>query len=179
VLVAGGGTNGPSRRSSEVFTPAWDTSGPSFGVDRVPWPATAKCALASLDALPDRLGGKPRHVHFSPADQEFGAQAIADYPEVASLSVTDGYIATDTASGKPELAGARDLLAASFGLRFSCLKASYRGTIKAGKGGIGPATAKESPRGVWFSCVIDGAEGDENFTGQAVGWISRKRLPGW
>jgi hypothetical protein len=174
VLVAGGATKGTARRSSEVFTPAWDTSGPSFGVDLVPWAATAKGALALLDALPDRLGGKPRHVHFSPADEEFGAQAIADYPDVASLSVTDEYITTDTASGKPEPASARDLLAASFGLQFGCLKASYRGTIKARDGGIGPGTTKESPKGMWFSCAIAGAEGDENFSGHAVGWISKK-----
>jgi len=26
---------------------------------------------------------------------------------------------------------------------------------------------------VWFSCEIDGAEGDDNFTGYAVGWTSK------
>jgi hypothetical protein len=29
-------------------------------------------------------------------------------------------------------------------------------------------------RNVWFSCTIDGAEGDDSFTGHAVGWTSDK-----
>jgi hypothetical protein len=27
---------------------------------------------------------------------------------------------------------------------------------------------------MWFSCKIDGAEGDDNFKGHAVGWTSKK-----
>jgi hypothetical protein len=35
-------------------------------------------------------------------------------------------------------------------------------------------TKKPLSTDVWFSCIIDGAEGDDNFTGQAVGWTSKK-----
>jgi hypothetical protein len=27
---------------------------------------------------------------------------------------------------------------------------------------------------VWFSCRVDGAEGDDEFSGYAVGWTSKK-----
>jgi hypothetical protein len=35
-------------------------------------------------------------------------------------------------------------------------------------------TKKPLTKPVWFSCPINGAEGDDNFTGQAVGWTSKK-----
>ena len=35
-------------------------------------------------------------------------------------------------------------------------------------------SSKKSSKPMWFSCEIDGAQGDENFRGHAVGWISKK-----
>jgi hypothetical protein len=34
------------------------------------------------------------------------------------------------------------------------------------------AVAGLSSEPAWFSCEVDGAEGDEDFTGYAVGWTS-------
>jgi hypothetical protein len=66
-------------------------------------------------------------------EEESGPQAIAEYSEVASLTVEDEFITSDTESGEPELLSASALLAASFGLVFNCAKNSYRGTIKHGR----------------------------------------------
>ena len=160
-----------------------DTSGPSFGVDRVSWPATAKGASKLLNALPQTLRGETLQAHYQPADKEEGdgATASARYGEAISISVFDEYVTSDTESGEPELFTADQLLGARFGLVFLCAKNSYRGTIKPREGGGGPGF--DSPKGKstaktrWFSCKIDGAEGDDNFKGHAVGWTSKKA--GW
>jgi hypothetical protein len=34
-------------------------------------------------------------------------------------------------------------------------------------------TEKPLTKPVWFSCTVAGAEGDDTFTGAAVGWTSR------
>jgi hypothetical protein len=155
-----------------------DTSGPSFGVDRVGWPATAKGAYKLFNALPQTLRGETLQVYYQPADkdEEFGATAGAQYGEATTISVSDEYITSDTESGEPELFTADQLLAASFGLVFGCAKKSYRGTIQPLEGGSGPGFggSKRSSKPMWFSCKVDGAEGDDNFKGHAVGWTSRK-----
>ncbi len=63
-----------------------------------------------------------------------------------------------------------------FGLGLGCAKGSYRGTApRPSYSGGGPAvTRKPLTRNVWFSCTIDGAEGDDSFTGNAVGWTSHQ-----
>jgi hypothetical protein len=156
--------------------PRWDTSGPSFGVDRVEWPATAKGASELMKSLPKTLGGESLKVSYQRGHEESGPEAVAAYGEVAALSVADEYTTSDTESGEPELFNASTLLAARFGLVFACAKDSYRGTIKPGEGGYGPGfdSSKKSSKPMWFSCEIDGAEGDENYQGHAVGWTSRK-----
>lgn len=153
-----------------------DTSGASFGVDTVSWPATTHGALRLLNALPQTFRGEPLEVFSSPAEEEYGATASAQYGDENSISVTDEYTTTDTESGEPELFTAEQLLAASFGLVFACAKSSYRGTIKPLEGGQGPGfdSPARSSRTNWFSCRIDGAEGDDDFTGHAVGWTSKK-----
>lgn len=155
-----------------------DTSGPSFGVDRVRWPATAKGASELLNGLPQTFGGESLEVYYQPADtkEELGATAGAQYGDAQSITVSDEFVTSDTASGKPELLSAEQLLAASFGLVFGCAKNSYRGTIEPGEGGYGPGSgpSKKSSGPRWFSCAIDVAEGDDDFTGHAVGWTSGK-----
>jgi hypothetical protein len=98
------------------------------------------------------------------------------YGTVGSVSVYEEYEATDSADGKPERESANNLLSAAFGLVFACTKDSYRGTApRPSYPQGGPAvTKKPLSSDVWFSCTVDGAEGDEQFTGQAVGWTSKK-----
>jgi hypothetical protein len=173
-------TSEPSEREREAATspvqPHRDTSGSSFGVDRVHWPATAKGAYKLMNALPQTLSGEPLELTYQRGEEEFGAEANAQYGDRASLSVADEYVTSDTESGKPELFSSGDLLAARFGLVFGCAKRSYRGTIKPLDGGLGPGfgSSRESSKPMWFSCEIEGAEGDDNFTGFAVGWTSAK-----
>ncbi|SDT11015.1 hypothetical protein SAMN04488543_3056 [Friedmanniella luteola] len=147
-------------------------------MDKVSWPATTQGALKLLNALPQTFRGEPLEVFSSPTEEEeeYGASASAQYGDDNSISVTDEYTTTDTESGEPELFTAEQLLAASFGLVFACAKRSYRGTIKPLEGGQGPGydSPARSSKTNWFSCRIDGAEGDDDFTGHAVGWTSKK-----
>ena len=173
----------PVRPRSTTGGPvARDTSGASFGVDKVSWPADTEGALKLLNALPQTFRGESLEVFSLPIDEEeeegeeYGASASAQYGDDNAISVTDEYTTTDTESGEPELFTAEQLLAASFGLVFACAERSYRGTIEPLEGGQGPgydAPARSSGTN-WFSCRIDGAEGDEDFTGHAVGWTSRR-----
>ncbi len=128
-----------------------------------------------MRALPPTLRGKALVVDFQPGEEEFGAEASAEYADLASLAVADEYVTRDTASGKPERLRAGDVLAASFGLVFGCARGTYEGTIKPLDGGQGPGFggSGRSPSAPWFSCTVDGAEGDEDFTGYAVGWTTK------
>ena len=174
-------SSAPADRESPTpseASPTWDTSGPSFGVDRVQWPATAKGAYQLMKSLPKTLGGESLKVGYQRGGEEgSGPEAFATYGnDVAGLTVADEFMTNDTESGEPELFSADDQLAASFGLVFGCVKKSYRGTIKPLHGGYGPGfgSSKKSSERMWFSCKIDGAEGDDNFKGHAVGWTSKK-----
>ena len=154
----------------------WDTSGPSFGVDRVVWPAGAEGAYELLVALPPTFRGEALDTYYSPAEEEYGASAGAQYGQAQSITVRDEYVSSDTESGKPELFTADQLLAATFGLVYGCDEKTYRGTIEPLEGGFAPGYGS-SPRSSeprWFSCRIDGAEGDDNFKGHAVGWTSKR-----
>jgi hypothetical protein len=172
-----GPRSAPPRSTTRDPAPR-DTSGASFGVDEVSWPANTQGALKLLHALPQTLRGEPLQVSSSPAEEEeeYGASATAQYGDDNSISVTDEYTTTDTESGEPELFTAGQLLAARFGLVFACAKRSYRGTIEPLEGGQGPGfdSPARSSKPNWFSCRIDGAEGDDDFTGHAVGWTSEK-----
>jgi hypothetical protein len=174
-------SSAPADRESPApseASPTWDTSGPSFGVDQVQWPATAEGAYKLMKSLPKTLGGEPLQLIFQRGGEgESGPEAIAAYGDnVAGLTVAEEFMTSDTESGEPELFSADAQLAASFGLVFACAKKSYRGTIKPLEGGYGPGygSSKKSSKPMWFSCKIDGAEGDDNFKGHAVGWTSKK-----
>jgi hypothetical protein len=153
-----------------------DVSGPSFGVDRAVWPADAKGASKLLNSLPQTFRGETLETYYAPPEEDFGASAGAQYGTSSTITVLDEYVTNDTESGKPELFRADQLLAASFGLGYACAEGSYRGTIQlfGGESEPGPEVPKRSSRTGWFSCRIDGAEGDEDFKGHAVGWTSRK-----
>lgn len=97
------------------------------------------------------------------------------YGQVVSVDLFEEYVTSDTASGEPEPFSANNLLAAGFGLGHACAENTYRGTLPSHDDFPGPGvTEKPLTKRVWFSCRIDGAEGDEDFTGQAVGWTSKK-----
>lgn len=164
------------RGDASGSSPRRDTSGPSFGVDRVAWPADAKGASKLLNALPQTFRGETLQAYYAPAEEGFGASAGAQYGSVNSINVFDEYVTSDTGSGKPELFRAEQLLAASFGLGYACAEGKYRGTIELFGGESEPDLdgSKRSSKPGWFSCRIDGAEGDEDFKGYAVGWTSKK-----
>jgi hypothetical protein len=98
------------------------------------------------------------------------------YGTAGSVAVYEEYRTTDTSDGKPRIESANNRLSAGFGLVFGCTKDSFRGTAPKPsypQGGPG-VTKKPVTTDIWFSCTIDGAEGDDNFTGQALGWTSKK-----
>ena len=127
--------------------------------------------------MPKTLGGKAGEVFYTSGDRDDPARdAGVGYGSLGSVAVFEEYTTDDTASGKPAVMSASSLLSASFGLMYGCTKGSYRGTApKPSYPHGGPAvTRRPLTRSVWFSCRIDGAEGDDNFSGCAVGWTRRK-----
>jgi hypothetical protein len=150
----------------------WTSDGPSFGVDRTRWPTTANDAKPVLDRLPKTLAGQRLQTYASGAEPGRGATAGALYGEKVMLTVSDEYISEDTADGSRTLMSARHLIAARFGLVFACSKNSYRGNALPSPGkGFADIPAGEP---VWFSCAVDGAEGDDSYEAHAAGWTSGK-----
>jgi hypothetical protein len=128
--------------------------------------------------MPKELAGdKGQEYYNSGAGEDPPARdAGLVFGEYGYVSVSEEYVSRDTPSGKPELYSANNQLSASFGLMYGCAKGSYRGTApKPSYPHGGPAvTSRPLTRPVWFSCRIDGAEGDDGFSGYAVGWTSKK-----
>jgi hypothetical protein len=159
----------------------WSADGASFGVDDTSWPGSMEGARALLAALPAELSGQARE--FMPtlsdseeggSEQEGGEIAAVAYGQDLSVLVSD-----DTISGEPgtppQVIGPQPSLAAMFGLMYICDPDTYEGTIERHPEYPVPGMAEadaESP--AWFSCRIDGAEGAEDFSAQAVGWTSNK-----
>jgi hypothetical protein len=171
------GTSANRLLRSAATAGGWQPSGPSAGVDRLRWPATAAEARALLDSLPATLDGQDRQLYYSPADkeQEVGAYAGASYGDGLSVSVSQEFRADLSGTGELELFRASDLLAAGFNLVFACAEDSYQGTFPEDPDYSGPGFSdKPVTAPAWFSCKIDGAEGNDDFTGYAVGWISKK-----
>jgi hypothetical protein len=145
-------------------------AGTSFGVDRTTWPTTLPGARVVLNALPDTLVGQPRKLATDARDTK---QASAEYGNRDSITVGGEYVTDDTPTGERVLFHANNILAASFGLGYACADGSYRGTAPKHDDFDGPApTASRLPAPVWFSCPVDAAEGEDDFSGYAVGWTS-------
>ena len=168
----------PSEASSRPSAASWSGSGPSFGADRVRWPGTLDGARQVLAKMPKTLGGKAGEVWFNSGDGEDppARDAGVGYGSVGSVAVSEEYATDDTASGKPAVMSASSLLSASFGLMYGCAKGTYHGTAPRPMYPGGGPGMSERPlkRPTWFSCRIDGAEGDDGFSGYAVGWTSKK-----
>jgi hypothetical protein len=126
-----------------------------------------------LNSVPKTLDSHPHKTYTDPGDRYY---AGLDYGTFGTVTVAGEQMTRDTPSGKKELMSANNVLAATFGLSLSCAKGSYRGTAPhPGYAHGGPGvTDKPLTKPVWFSCRVDGAEGVDNFTAEAVGWTSRK-----
>lgn len=184
----------PARSATSATTPAATSAPPpaasaptpksttsseknaSFGVDKDAWPTTVAAAAPLLQALPKAFVGQPRQLYGNDkVNADGGPYAGVSYGDDVSLTVSEEYLSEDTPSGKAELLTANDLLAAAFNMGLTCAPRTYAGTAPSHGGGVGPAvTGKRSAKPVWFSCRIAGAEGNDNYTGQALGWTSGK-----
>jgi hypothetical protein len=128
--------------------------------------------------MPSRLGGAKGKVHYNSGDGEDppARDAGVVYGTIGSVAVYEEYRTSDTTNGRPALISANNQLSAAFGLSLGCAPGSYRGTAPQPtypQGGPG-VTERRIATDVWFSCIVDGAEGNDHFTGQAVGWTSGK-----
>ena len=118
------------------------------------WPGTLDGARAVLAKMPKTLGGKAGEVFYTSGDRDDPARdAGVSYGSLGSVTVSEEYTTDDTASGKPAVMSAP------------------RPMYPHGGPGMSEHPLK---RPTWFSCRIDGAEGDEGFSGYAVGWTSKK-----
>jgi hypothetical protein len=159
-----GGGGSPTLSTSR---PA-DDDGPSYGVDHVSWPATIAGARQVLNAVPKTVAGHKHKTYTDPRDKD---TAELDYGTFGMV-----IISSERGTGtKKSLASANNALSATFGLGLACAKGTFRGTAPPPSypGGGPSVTEKPLTKPVWFSCTVDGAEGDDNFTGAAVGWTSR------
>ena len=178
---------GPSQSSAPAGA-QWSADGASYGVDRTSWPGSLQDARTLLAALPAEMDGRAREYMPTLSDseegegeQEGGEIAAVTYgqpdplDEDQNLSV---FVSNDTISPglPPQVKGPQANLAAMFGLMYGCDMDTYEGTIERMPGGYpGPGMAAvDATSPAWFSCRIDGAEGAEDFTAQAVGWTSSK-----
>jgi hypothetical protein len=134
-------------------------------------------SLAVAGCAHQALQFPPRRQHPSLSRLRRRAPVLRDPPRrYGSVTLSEEYVTTDTADGKPELFSANNQLSTAFGVGYGYAKGSYRGTATRPaypQGGPG-VTNKRITKPVWFSCSINGAEGDDHLTGQAVGWTSKK-----
>lgn len=163
----------PTKSSPTLATASADASTASYGVEESDWPVTLAGARSVLVAMPRRVAGQPRELSVDPRDKEF---ASVTYGEKNSVVVAAGDVTGEPPGQKSKETSANNALSAMFGLGLGCAKGSYRGTApRPSYSGGGPAvTTKPLSKDVWFSCTIDGAEGDDRFTGNAVGWTSHR-----
>jgi hypothetical protein len=124
-----------------------------YGIEQAAWPLTLSGA-ARLGARLDALEGRG-------ADGQ-GESLMAEYPSGDVFMV---------AAKRSDLSSAM-MLAASFGLMYTCGRGTFEGTAPMIEGA---GTAAQPPPGTdvrWFTCEVKGSEGDPSFRGHAVGWTS-------
>jgi hypothetical protein len=170
---------GPSESSASEGGP-WSADGPSYGVDKTSWPGSMEDARTLLAALPAEISGEARQYLPRLSDsEEFEGEpagvgdesAVVSYGQALSVLVSDDKFAEQ--AGVP--VGAQAKLTATFGTMYACDPDTYEGTIKPHPEFPVPGPEEvDATTTAWFSCRIDGAEGAEDFSAQAVGWTSSK-----
>lgn len=156
----------------------WSAEGPTFGVTSASWPTSARAARAVLERMPETFDGQGRRIVSSDGvdgKDRYGAEASLTYgdPDDVSVNVSEAYVGRE--EGETYRMSAQDVLAAHFMLALACGEGSYRGNaLPLSEDGY-PKVKRGEP--VWFSCAVDGAEGDEDYKAHAVGWVSGKT--GW
>jgi hypothetical protein len=158
----------PSRSASPSVssTPVKQGAAGAMGIDVVAWPGHLQPAKQLFRRMPDELlGARARHPGFygPSAGVVYGRQ---DNESTAYVMGTDKRVKDPTA-----------VLSFMFGMGFACKKDSYLGTAPQSRFGGGPdlddGKKFDAKKGVWwFSCTIDGAEGNPQLTGYALGWVS-------
>ena len=139
--------------------------GDALGIDEADWPTTLAGAEALLDRMQPTLDGK--HVR---RPRIFSGAAGVVYGR-GGQAPTAWVMEADS-----EVPDAPAALAVMFGLTMTCAEDSYAGTIPQSRYGGVPemdlSGAYRSGEPWWFSCTVDGAEGDPGFTAHALGWAS-------
>lgn len=168
----------PSTAAPSATTPTgkqWSAKGPTFGVTSASWPTSAPAAAEVLERMPEKLDGQSRRVLSSDGvdgEDRYGAEASLTYgdPDDISVSVSEAYVSQEDGETYP--ISARDALAARFMLGLACGEESYRGNALPLSDEGYPKVKRGEP--VWFSCAVDGAEGEEDYRAHAVGWVNGK-----
>ncbi len=166
VGCAGGDGGRTPRAGGESSTVLSSAQGKTMGIDTVDWPQDVEGARALFKRMPEQLAGmRLRRPQF------YGNSTGVEY-HTGGKSASAWVMGTDKSVKDPKTA-----LSVMFGLGLACEKGTYAGTAIPMTGGYGPGIptgdAPTPAEGLWwFSCTVDAAEGDPEFTGQAVGWVS-------
>jgi hypothetical protein len=135
-------------------------------IDTIDWPKDVEGARALFKRMPEQLVGmRLSRPHF------YGNATGVVY-RVGNKSAEAWVMGTDQS-----VKDSKSALAVMFGMGRACEKGTYAGTAIPMPGGYGPGIAAGHAASPgedlwWFSCAVDGAEGDPKFTGHAVGWVS-------
>ena len=174
MVVTTAPSGSPAAQPSDV-----SPDGASFGVDSTSWPGSMEGARTLLAALPAEMDGKAREYvpTLSDGEEDDGAQGAGELAALSYGQELSVLVSDDTVSGAPgtppQVVGAQGKLAAMFGLMYACDPDTYEGTIERSAEFPVPGYAQvDATTPAWFSCRVDGAEGAEDFSAQAVGWTS-------
>ena len=156
----------PRVSESPTQTAAGAAADESMGVTAVQWPGDLASAERLFARMPSEVAGMAGR-----QPRSYGPSAAIVYGSMRN-GATAWVMGTDK-----ELKEPTGVLAVMFGLGLACKEGTYAGTAPPSRWGGGPDIdrkhAYDPDKGAWwFSCTIDGAEGDPQHTGHAVGWVS-------
>ena len=137
----------------------------AMGVDTAQWPGTLASAKPLFARMPREIVGMAAH-H---PDYVGNSAGVLYGP---SANGAEAYVmGTDNEVKDPTA-----VLSFMFGMGLACKKGSYAGTAPRSRYGGGPdidfGGVYDPKQAWWFTCTIDGTEGDPTFTGHALGWVS-------
>ena len=138
----------------------------SMGVDTARWPGTLAAAKPLFARMPHEIAAMAAHHPAFAGDSAGVTYGPSANGAVAYVMGTDNEVTDPTA-----------VLSFMFGMGFACKKGSYAGTAPPSRYGGGPdidsrGAYDPKKQAWWFTCTIDGIEGDPTFTGHALGWVS-------